>query len=121
MEFFVVDTSHVNFINECGLISSGTAQVSTHVISAILNVGQDVIDDWPLQILDHAGRMHEVVMAAGEMVLYESAKNVHGRLRPFNGNFFDNMFVHFRPKTGWEKFSGVPNGDLVSDHVKKEL
>jgi hypothetical protein len=95
--------------------------VSTHVISAILNVGQDVIDDWPLQILDHAGRMHEVVMAAGEMVLYESAKNVHGRLRPFNGNFFDNMFVHFRPKTGWEKFSGVPNGDLVSDHVKKEL
>ncbi len=32
----------------------------------------------------------------GEMVLYESAKVPHGRQYPFNGTFFDNIFVHFR-------------------------
>ena len=35
--------------------------------------------DWPLLILDHDGNEHNVTMAAGDMVLYESAKLLHGR------------------------------------------
>lgn len=35
----------------------------THIISAILNVDQDVDRDWPLMILDHDGDRHMVSRA----------------------------------------------------------
>ena len=34
------------------------------------------------------------------MVLYESAKNIHGRPFPMNGRTYRNVFTHFRP-TSW--------------------
>jgi hypothetical protein len=33
------------------------------------------------------------------VVLYESAKNIHGRPFPLNGRSYDNLFSHFRPTT----------------------
>jgi prolyl 4-hydroxylase len=53
--------------------------VNTHVVSAIINVDQDVDEDWPLLILDHADNEVNLVMQPGDMVLYESAKLLHGR------------------------------------------
>jgi prolyl 4-hydroxylase len=54
--------------------------VSTHVVSAIINVDQGEIEkDWPLLILDHDDNEHNVVMKPGDMLLYESAKLLHGR------------------------------------------
>ena len=53
--------------------------LETHVVSAIINVDQKVVEDWPLIILDHEGHEQKVVMQAGDMVLYESAKLLHGR------------------------------------------
>ena len=87
----------------------------THVISAILNIKQKVdisrwmcvgsltwclqVDsDWPLQIYDNNGTLHEVILAPGEMVWYESARLVHGRVEKLNGSAFENIFVHFMPK-----------------------
>jgi hypothetical protein len=34
---------------------------------------------WPLLILDHQDKEHNVTMVPGEMVLYESARALHGR------------------------------------------
>ena len=86
-----------------------------------------VDSDWPLQIYDNNGTLHEVTLAPGEMVWYESAKLLHGRSQPLNGtrlvadifskkrktnlemNFtrFENLFVHYMPlsaRTGhWYK------------------
>eukprot|EP01038_Epipyxis_sp_PR26KG_P014712 gene14712-19776_t len=53
--------------------------VITHVVSAIINVDQEVDKDWPLLILDHEDNEHNIVMKPGDMVLYESAKSLHGR------------------------------------------
>jgi len=69
----------------------------THVVSAILNLGQDVDKVWPLQILDHDGRRHFIEMAAGDMCLYESATSIHGRTQAMVGRSFDNIFTHFAP------------------------
>ena len=51
----------------------------SHVISAILNIGQEVEEDWPLFIKDHSGGSHRLVLQPGEMLWYESARLVHGR------------------------------------------
>jgi hypothetical protein len=36
---------------------------TTHIVSAIINVDQDIDRDWPLMILDHNGDRHQVTMA----------------------------------------------------------
>ena len=72
-------------------------KLDTHVISAILNIHQKVDEDWPLQILDHDGKVHHVILKPGEMVWYESAKLLHGRTIPLNGTSFENIFIHYAP------------------------
>jgi prolyl 4-hydroxylase len=69
----------------------------THVISAILNIAQDVDRPWPLDIEDHYFRRHEVLLDPGEMLLYESARLSHGRTAPLEGNYYCNLFAHYRP------------------------
>ena len=69
---------------------------NTHVISAILNIGQQVEEAWPLYIKDNDGRSQEMLLAPGEMVWYESARLPHGRPRPLRGQYYDNLFIHFQ-------------------------
>jgi len=47
------------------------------VISAIVNVAQDV-EDWPLEVYGHDGRVYNITMEPGDMVLYESHSIIHG-------------------------------------------
>ena len=75
--------------------------LGTHVISAIINVDQEVEEDWPLYIQDNMGGDHEVILRPGEMIWYESARLIHGRQRPLRGHHYDNVFVHFKPQGLW--------------------
>jgi len=74
---------------------------NTHVVSAIINVDQSVERDWPLLILDHEGNEHNVTMKPGDMVLYESARLLHGRPDTFIGEHYDNIFIHYKPVSDW--------------------
>jgi len=82
-------------------LTSHVDRFNTHVISAILNIGQSVEEDWPLFIVDNAGANHAVTLEAGEMIWYESARAIHGRPDPFKGEFFDNLFIHYSPVGNW--------------------
>ena len=81
---------------------------------------QEVDEEWPLQILDHGGKLHNVFLKPGEMIWwvsqcsnrlflwklfrYESAKQVHARAVPLNGSYFENLFVHYMPRSqDWYK------------------
>jgi len=67
------------------------------VASAIINVDQDVDEPWPLEVIDHAGKAHNITMLPGDMVLYESHSVIHGRQFPLKGRFMANIFIHFEP------------------------
>jgi prolyl 4-hydroxylase len=67
------------------------------VISAIINVAQDVTEDWPLEVIGHDGIAVNVTMAPGDMVLYESHSVIHGRPYPLQGLYYANLFLHFEP------------------------
>jgi hypothetical protein len=80
------------------LLSHGDRE-QTHAASLIINVAQhDVSDPWPVEVYDHANRLHEVVMEPGDIVYYESAKCLHGRNRPLSSGLYVNLFAHYRPK-----------------------
>jgi prolyl 4-hydroxylase len=72
-------------------------RMETHIISAILNVAQQVEKDWPLVIHDHFGRRYAVMLKPGEMLFYESARLKHGRPKALDGEYFANVFVHAMP------------------------
>ena len=72
-------------------------RVETHVIGVIINVDQEVNEDWPLVIEDNYYRKHEIMLKPGEVVFYESARLIHGRPAAFNGKSFANIFSHFYP------------------------
>mmetsp|Transcript_13832 Transcript_13832/g.20717 ORF Transcript_13832/g.20717 Transcript_13832/m.20717 type:complete len:487 (+) Transcript_13832:12-1472(+) len=70
----------------------------THVVSGIINIDQtDCLTDWPVHIFDHQGKLHELPMKPGDMLLYESAKLLHGRTIPCNCSMYANVFVHYAP------------------------
>jgi hypothetical protein len=68
------------------------------ISSCIINVAQDVDEDWPLEVIGHDGLAYNVTMEPGDMVLYESHSLLHARPFPLKGRFFANVFVHFEPE-----------------------
>lgn len=67
----------------------------THIISAIINVDQQVEEDWCLHIEDNDYRQHKVVLKPGEVLFYEGARLLHGRPQALVGESFSNIFCHF--------------------------
>ena len=66
------------------------------VTSCIINVAQDVEEDWPLEVYGRDGFAYNVTMQPGDMVLYESHSLIHGRPFALKGKYFANIFVSLR-------------------------
>jgi len=90
----------------------------THAVSLIVNIAQNnLANPWPVEVFDHADRLHEVAMIPGDIVYYESAKNLHSRNRPLTcregGCSFVNLFTHYRPVNDGDQwfsnFDDMPN------------
>jgi hypothetical protein len=74
-------------------------KTQTHVISCIFHLASsEGSEPWPIVIEDFAGNTNSVVLKPGDVLLYESAKNFHGRPTKFNGEWYTSVFVHFYPK-----------------------
>ena len=87
-------------------------RLKTHAASIIVNIEQtNVNEPWPLQIFDHAGNLHEVIMTPGDILYYESAKCIHGRVRPLRSGNFVNIFAHYRPIEGDYEMENTIEGD----------
>ena len=91
----------LDIIPELSSINFHDSRFTTHVISAILNIGQSVTREWELHILDNSGAAHAVTLLPGEMIWYESARLLHGRPDALLGDYFDNLFIHYKPTHLW--------------------
>lgn len=76
-------------------------KVRTHVISSIVHIAHEYDNDdepWPIQIEDHNGKLYSVNLEPGEMLFYESAKALHGRLTTLKGKYYGSIFIHYMPE-----------------------
>ena len=73
----------------------------------ILQIDQKVDNEWPLTVIDHKGKKDKIYLKKGEMVVYESAKVIHGRQFPLDGDYFENLFIHFTIKKDYKKFQAI--------------
>jgi prolyl 4-hydroxylase len=63
------------------------------VASVIINVDQDVDEPWPLEVIGHDGKAHNITMVPGDMILYESHSIIHSRPFALQGRFMANVFM----------------------------
>jgi len=77
------------------------------ISSAIINVDQDVDEEWPLEVIGHDGIARNVTMEPGDMILYESHSVMHSRPFAMKGRYFANIFIHFMP---------VPSEEQIKEH-----
>eukprot|EP00208_Stichococcus_sp_RCC1054_P007059 CAMPEP_0206137300 /NCGR_PEP_ID=MMETSP1473-20131121/2453_1 /ASSEMBLY_ACC=CAM_ASM_001109 /TAXON_ID=1461547 /ORGANISM="Stichococcus sp, Strain RCC1054" /LENGTH=534 /DNA_ID=CAMNT_0053530323 /DNA_START=367 /DNA_END=1971 /DNA_ORIENTATION=+ len=87
----------VRVYTEGSVLQDHVDRSDTHIISAIINVAQDLDEPWPLEIVGHSMQPAHVVMEPGDMILYEGASCAHGRPTPLKGRFMANVFLHMRP------------------------
>lgn len=87
----------IRVYHDQAVLKSHRDRVETHIISAIINVDQEVDEDWPLVIDDNYYRRHHIMLKPGEMIFYEGARLTHGRPIAFKGKSFANIFCHFKP------------------------
>lgn len=103
------------------------AVLATHVdrmpliSSAIVNVDQDVDEPWPIEVIGHDGKAHNVTMEPGDMVLYESHSILHGRPYPMKGRFFANVFIHFEPTGHTLRHTGQDHGGDVHEKYAESV
>lgn len=70
----------------------------THAVSVIINLEQiGMRKDWFVEIYDFNGNLHMIPMVPGQIVYYESARCLHGRMTPLAGTSYSNIFSHYRP------------------------
>jgi len=104
-------------------------KIHTHVISSIVHIAHKYDNDdvpWPIQIEDHDGFMHAVNLEPGQMLFYESAKCLHGRMQEFKGKYYGSIFLHYKPvdESIWkydveDVINNVPphwNENIIEDH-----
>ena len=112
MELELTDIYGMRRYEDGARLLSHVDREATHAASLIINVAQgDVREPWHVEIYDHADRLHEIAMAPGDIVYYESARCLHGRMKPLMGGFYVNLFAHYRP-TGdpnWFKADSPPD------------
>lgn len=101
-----------------GAILSPHADRTPLITSCIINVAQDVEEDWPLEVYGRDGLAYNVTMKPGDMVLYESHSLIHGRPFPLKGKYFANIFVHFKP-TG--KILHERDTPVLTDEGEEEM
>lgn len=81
-----------------------TDRAQTHVISCIYHIASsDDSEPWPIVIEDYEGNTQMAYLEPGDMLLYESSKNFHGRPTTFNGSWYTSLFVHWYPKGEWNR------------------
>ena len=55
-------------------------------------------NNWPIDIESHdTGELFSLELQPGQMLFYESAKCLHGRMSEFNGKYYGSIFLHYQP------------------------
>jgi len=77
----------------------------THILSAIINVGQiDIDEPWALTVQNRLLKPRDIIFDKGfDVALYESSTLVHGRPKPLKGKVYANFFIHYAPSNWTEQ------------------
>lgn len=74
----------------------------SHALAASICIGhRGVQQPWPFLIEDHEGKIQSVSDRPGDIILYEATISPHGRPVLLRGREVAQLFLHYKPKSGW--------------------
>ena len=98
------------------------------ILGSIINVDKNVDEDWPLEIYDNNGKLHRIYLEPGEIFMYESARLIHSRITPLNGDYYTNIYLHYLPELyelevyNWEEKMFLEEGvNTELDYIKGQI
>ena len=73
-----------------------------------------------MEVIDFEGHHGNVTMKPGQMLLYESAKLIHGRPSILKAKRYVNCFAHYSPvdSTKWDFYH---HDDVMASHSRGDL
>jgi len=66
----------------------------THQVSFSITYSKD--EDWAIELELENGKLYPIELKAGESLYYEGARSKHARSKPFKGNSYINLYVHYK-------------------------
>lgn len=69
----------------------------THVISSTITLAYYLDEPWPI-VLQRPDKIIEVNLAPGQMMMYEGSIIPHSRPSPMRGEYYANMYLHYKPR-----------------------
>ena len=70
--------------------------VDKYRLTAIVHLASEGVLPWPL-LLEFGDQNKEVVMAPGEIVVFEGSRIPHSRPSPLQDSYYASYFIDFRP------------------------
>jgi len=77
---------------------------TTHHVATSITLGKDAA--WSLNIQDHDKQWWAVDVEPGQGIMFESGVCIHGRLDPFEGTYYDNIYSHYTYKEPHTPYEG---------------
>ena len=73
-----------------------------------------------IEVYGHDGKVYNITMEAGDMVLYESHALLNGRPFPLKGRYFANVFIHFEPTGHTLRHNSKANSDEAENDIDEK-
>jgi GNAT superfamily N-acetyltransferase len=90
----------------------------THPIGVVMNVHQQLDAPWPLMLIEPwSGKRHEINLEPGQLLLYESARMIHGRPLPLQGGHVASLLFHYKP-VWWDRHTHL--FDAIEDAIDRD-
>lgn len=89
------------------IIRRNLAYMATNVISAFLVLDENRDEDsepWQVELTTMDGNRRKVLVKPGQMLVWESAKIIHGFPVPYQGKRIATFMINFRPTAGWNYY-----------------
>jgi prolyl 4-hydroxylase len=69
-------------------------RIDTHQVSFSITYFND--EPWPIDLELENGKMYPINLEAGKSLYYEGARQKHGRITPYEGSSYINLYVHYK-------------------------
>ena len=91
------DVSGIRVHGRGAVVEPHRDEHDSQIISAVINVDQELDEDWPIEIEDNYYRTHHIVLRPGEMLFFEGRRLLHGMAATLKGACYADISCTFKP------------------------
>jgi prolyl 4-hydroxylase len=92
--------------------------IDSHGFGCVIHIDDKVDSPWPFVYLDNEGETYKIDIKRGQALIYHG-HCFHGRPEPLNGEYYRNMYLHWRPEPWLYDEEVRPHFDNIFDTLEE--